>query len=198
MKILSLSGQAIAPYLEDLARLRIAVFREYPYLYEGSLAYEQRYLTTYAASPESLFVLALEDGRVIGAATGIPMADETAEFKQPFLDQGWEPEAIFYFGESVLLPHYRGQGLGVRFFAEREAYARRLGRFRWCCFCAVERPADHPLRPADYVPLNSFWARRGYSHQPDLRTEYRWREIGEATESAKPMSFWLKELACNN
>jgi hypothetical protein len=58
----------------------------------------------------------------------------------------------------------------------------------------VERPADHPLRPVDYVPLDAFWNRRGYVHQPQLRTEFSWRDIGEDKESAKPMSFWMKEL----
>lgn len=195
MRIKTLCGEAIAPHIDDLARLRIEVFRAFPYLYDGDLAYERDYLNTYARSPESLFVLALDGDRVVGVATGVPMADETHDFKRPFVEAGWNPDEIFYFGESVLLPEYRGQGLGVRFFDEREAYARKLGRFRWCAFCAVERPADHPLRPAGYVPLNDFWAHRGYVHQPDLRTEYRWKDIGEVQESAKPMSFWLREIA---
>jgi hypothetical protein len=58
----------------------------------------------------------------------------------------------------------------------------------------VERPLDHPRRPAGYQPLNDFWARRGYRHHPELRTEYHWRELDEQCDSAKPMSFWLKEL----
>jgi len=28
-----------------------------------------------------------------------------------------------------------------------------------------------------------------------LHTYYHWRDLDEAEESAKPMSFWLKELA---
>ena len=195
MQIRLLHGGAIAPHIDDLARLRLAVFREFPYLYDGTLEYEARYLATYAESKESLFVLALDGERVVGAATGLPMADETEEFQRPFREQGWAPERIFYFGESVLLPEYRGSGLGVRFFAEREGYARRLARFDHCAFCAVERPADHPRRPPGYQPLNEFWARRGYRHHPELRTEYHWRDLDEDTESAKPMSFWLKELA---
>lgn len=194
MQIKTFCGEAIAPYLDDLARLRIEVFRAFPYLYDGDPAYERDYLKTYAGSSESLFVLALDGEQVVGAATGLPMADETDEFKRPFVEAGWNPEQIFYFGESVLLPEYRGQGLGVRFFDEREAYARRLGRFRHCAFCAVERPADHPLRPEDYLPLNEFWSNRGYRHQPQLRTEYRWKDLGDDTESAKPMSFWIREL----
>lgn len=194
MHIVVRQGPEIGPHIDDLARLRIEVFRAFPYLYEGSLDYEQNYLVTYASSPESLFVLAFDGESVVGVSTGMPMDHETEAFRKPFVEGGWDPARIFYFAESVLLPSYRGQGIGVRFFEEREAYARRLGRFDHCCFCAVERPADHPLRPADYVPLNAFWSKRGYVHQPQLRTEFSWRDIGENEESAKPMSFWMKEL----
>ncbi|SFR41775.1 hypothetical protein SAMN05216203_0117 [Marinobacter daqiaonensis] len=56
--ITALSGQEVLPYLDDLARLRIEVFRAFPYLYDGDMGYERRYLATYADSPESFFVLA--------------------------------------------------------------------------------------------------------------------------------------------
>lgn len=194
MEIRLLQGAAIASYIEDLARLRITVFREFPYLYDGSLAYEAEYLATYANAADSLCVLVLDGKKVVGASTALPLADETAEFRRPFLAAGRDCARVFYFGESLLLPEYRNRGLGVRFFAEREAHARRLGRFDWCAFCAVERPLDHPRRPADYQPLNAFWGRRGFRHHPELRTEYHWQDLDEQAESAKPMSFWLKEL----
>ena len=195
MDIQLLRGPQIAPHIDDLARLRIAVFREFPYLYDGTLDYEAEYLATYVRSADSLCVLVRDEGRVVGASTALPLMDETEEFQQPFIDGGWDPARVFYCGESVLLPAWRGRGLGVRFFVEREAHAQRLGRFDWCAFCAVQRPADHPRRPADYQPLDAFWSRRGYSHHPELHTEYHWRDLDEREESAKPMSFWLKELA---
>ncbi|MDR0253256.1 MAG: GNAT family N-acetyltransferase [Brucellaceae bacterium] len=194
VRIETYTGRNIAPYIDDLARLRIQVFRDFPYLYDGEMAYEADYIATYANSPDSLFVLAVDGGRVVGASTGIPMRDETAEFKTPFIEQDYDPEVIFYFGESVLLPAYRGTGLGVRFFEEREAYARQSGEFTTCCFCAVERPKDHPLRPADYQPLDAFWNKRGFFHKPELRTFYSWRDVGAAEETNKPMSFWVKDL----
>lgn len=192
MQIKVVHGDAVTPHIADLARLRIEVFRAFPYLYEGSEEYETSYLATYARSPESLFVLALDGERIVGASTGVPMTDADDAFKTPFTAAGIAPEKVFYFGESVLLPTYRGRGLGVRFFEEREAYARRLGRFDWCAFCAVERPRDHPLRPADYVPLDAFWTKRGYVPRADLRTMLSWQDIGEVEETEKPMSFWLK------
>lgn len=194
MEIRLLHGAAIAPYIDDLARLRLTVFREFPYLYDGTAQYEADYLSTYVRSERSLVVLAVDNGQVVGASTGLPLADETAEFQQPFLDQGRNPRKVYYFGESVLLPRYRGQGLGVRFFIEREAYAHKLGAFHYCAFCAVERPNGHPRRPADYKPLHGFWRNRGFLHQPSLRTSYTWRDLDEQEESPKTLSFWLKEL----
>jgi len=128
MDIELLQGPQIAPHIEDLARLRITVFREFPYLYDGSLDYEAEYLDTYVRSADSLCVLVRDEGRVVGASTALPLADETPEFQQPFLAAGWDPTRIFYCAESVLLPGWRGLGLGVRFFAEREAHARKLAR----------------------------------------------------------------------
>lgn len=194
VQLQTLIGSEIHPYLDSVARLRIEVFRSFPYLYDGDMAYERSYVDTYSRSSRSLFVLARDGDKIVGAATGIPMEDETDAFKKPFLEQGYDPETIFYFGESVLLPEYRGQGIGVSFFRHREGYARELGGFTHCCFCAVERPADHPLRPADYQPLDGFWQKRGYRKVPELATEYRWKDVGEEVETAKPMTFWLKAL----
>lgn len=193
LEIKSFSGSDAAKYFDDLARLRITVFRAFPYLYEGDPEYERKYLATYARSEGSIFVLAIDDGKVIGASTGMPMSAETDEVKTPFVAAGRDPAEYFYFGESVLLPEYRGRGIGVAFFMERETQARRLS-LRYCTFCAVERPDDHPRRPADYLPLNGFWNKRGYRHHPELRTTFTWQDLDETAESPKPLSFWIRDI----
>jgi GNAT superfamily N-acetyltransferase len=191
--VFTVRGAAIGPFIPDAARLRIAVFREWPYLYEGDDAYEREYLRTYRDNPDSLFVVARAGGEVIGLSTGIPLQAETEEVKAPFLAAGIDPATVFYFGESVLLPDWRGRGLGVKFFEERERYARSLPGIRHAAFCAVDRPADHPARPADYVPLDSFWTKRGFA-KTALRTGFTWKEIGEAEASPKQLTFWMKAL----
>jgi hypothetical protein len=71
--VFTVRGAAIGPFIPDAARLRIAVFRDWPYLYEGDDVYERDYLRTYSDNPDSLFLIARAGGEVIGLSTGIPL-----------------------------------------------------------------------------------------------------------------------------
>jgi GNAT superfamily N-acetyltransferase len=190
----SYSGPALEPHLDSLGQLRITVFREFPYLYEGTLDHERHYLSTYLDSPRSLVVLAYDGAQVIGATTCVPLIDEIPEFQKPFLDQNIDPQPICYFGESILLPAYRGRGIGKTFFHARETHARSLPGIHMATFCAVDRPRDHPLRPPDYRPLDSFWQARGFQKQPHLTCSLVWKEIGEQNETPKRLTYWTKTL----
>ncbi|MGG5808329.1 GNAT family N-acetyltransferase [Falsiroseomonas sp. CW058] len=190
----TLRGAALHPLLPALARLRIAVFREWPYLYDGDAAYEQRYLRAYADAPGAAVVVCRDGAEVVGAATCEPMTEGHPPVRAAFAAAGFEPREWCYLGESVLLAPYRGQGAGVRFFAEREAHARGLGLMR-CAFCAVRRDADDPRRPEGHVPLDGFWRRRGYLPRPDLAVRFDWKETGAAAETPHDLTFWLKDLA---
>ena len=188
-----LSGAEIAPYLDDVARLRMRVFRTWPYLYDGDMDYERHYLATYGRSPDSVFVLAVAGDTVVGASTGIPMTHETPEFQAPFRDGGIDPDLVFYCGESVLLPEWRGRGIGHAFFDRRESHARALGRFDWTAFCAVERDADDPRRPAQHRGNEAFWRGRGYEPQPGMTVALDWDEVGVGT-TAHALTVWLRPL----
>lgn len=187
-----LTGDGLTAALGELARLRIAVFRDWPYLYDGDEAYEREYLRAYAA-PGAVVVAAMDGDRMVGAATGAPMEHHASDFAAAFADRPEALEEIFYCAESVLLPEYRGHGLGHAFFDGREAQGRALGR-RWSAFCSVVRPDDHPARPAGYRPLDGFWRKRGYAPLPGVTAQFRWRDLGEAEETAKPLQFWIKPL----
>ena len=186
-----LTGAEVGAALGDLAALRIAVFAAYPYLYEGDAAYEAEYLAEYAAAADAVLVAAFDGARIVGAATAAPMIHQKTEFREPFAQAGLDVERLFYFGESVLLPEYRGQGIGHAFFDHREAQAAKCGA-NAACFAAVIRPQDHPARPEGYVPHDAFWTKRGYTLVPGLVTELAWKEHGEAGESLKPMQYWLR------
>ena len=131
--------------------------------------------------------------RMIGAATGAPMEDHAEDFAAAFANRPERLEDIFYCAESVLMPEYRGHGLGHAFFDGREAQGRSLGR-RYAAFCAVIRPPDHPARPADHRPLDGFWRKRGYRPLPGVIARFRWRDLGDAEETTKHLQFWMKPL----
>ena len=59
-------------------------------------------------------------------------------------------------------------------------------------FCAVQRPENHPARPASYRPLHAFWRSRGYTERPDLTTEMHWQDVGQSVETPHEMRFWVK------
>lgn len=188
------TGSGIRSVIDGLAELRIAVFREFPYLYAGSTDYETTYLNTYADSERAMLFAVYDGDQMVGGTTCLPLRDETAEVQVPFIREGYDLDTVFYFGESLLLPAYRGHGLGHRFFDEREAYVRSFGTYLTTTFCAVQRPASHPLRSADYRPLNAFWQQRGYQPDPALQTTFSWPDLGETSDSAKVMQFWRREL----
>lgn len=193
LEIRRLAGDMLAPRLDDLARLRCEVFSEYPYLYDGDMAYEREYLAEYAAEPGSVLIAAIDGDAIVGAATASPMSGQKTEFREPFENRGIDTSRLFYFGESVLQPTFRGQGIGHAFFDHREAAAREASAAA-CCFAAVIRPDDHPARPPDYRPLDPFWRKRGYAPVEGLITELDWKEHGEAEESPKPMQYWLRKF----
>jgi GNAT superfamily N-acetyltransferase len=190
----SLTGDDLVAALPGLARLRMVVFRDWPYLYDGSLSYEEAYLRKFAAAKGAVCIAAYDGEEIVGASTGGPLVETDAEFIEPFRIAGYDPAKIFYCGESVLLKSHRGHGLGHAFFDGREAHARRLGGFTHSSFCRVVRPDDHPLKPADYVPLDAFWRKRGYAPVEGLVATYEWKDIDQPAETSHVMQFWMKAL----
>lgn len=194
IEVTSLVGEEIKSILPDLARLRIIVFRDWPYLYDGTIEYEEKYLAKLAAAKGAVCVVARDGDAVVGASTAAPMVEHADEFAEPFENAGYDLNKVFYCGESVLLPSHRGHGIGHAFFDQREAHARKLGGFTYSTFCRVVRPEDHPLKPKDYRPLDVFWKKRGYEPVEGLVATYAWKDIDQDEETEHLMQFWMKTL----
>ena len=190
-------GADTSSLFEELAALRIEVFRDYPYLYEGSLEYEKEYLRTYSRSADSMIFSVYDRGKMVGATTCIPLIDESKEVIEPFINSGYKLDEVFYFGESILLKPYRGLGLGHRFFDEREKHALSFGNYKFTCFCAVQRPDDHPKKPDGYRPNDKFWLHRGYAPEKGLVSEFEWLDMGKEKPTKKPMMYWMRATLDN-
>jgi GNAT superfamily N-acetyltransferase len=196
LEYISLTGAEIETYKQALASLRIKVFREYPYLYDGTLDYEKEYLKTYIEAKDAFAVMVrdINTHTFVAATTSIRASEEVEAFKKPFQQFGYDPHEVFYFAESVVLAPYRNMGIGKEFFKRREAFARSLEGIRHLAFCAVERPDDHTLKPANYRDLSAYWSRQGFCKVEGLVTQFAWKDISEEAESTKNMQFYMKNL----
>lgn len=188
-----LTGAELEQALPDLAALRIRVFRDWPYLYDGDMAYELSYLEPFRSSPRAVIIGAFEGDQLIGAATGAPLSEHADGFAQAFQNSPLAQETVFYCAESVLLPEYRGQGIGHRFFDLREAHATRLG-FEKIVFCGVLRPQSHPLKPRDARSLEPFWRSRGYQPLNGVVARFEWKDIDHPEADEKRLQFWIRDL----
>ncbi len=188
-----LTENALTDVIGELAALRITVFRDWPYLYEGDRAYEERYLAPYLTTKEAVVIGTFDGGRLVGASTGIPLKAHDNEFAAAFARTEIDTDRVFYCAESLLLPQYRGQGIGHRYFDLREAAARAQG-LSLSAFCAVVRPQNHPQRPTTCRPLDGFWRARGYAPLEDVVARFSWKDIGDVDETWKRLQFWVRTL----
>ena len=156
--------------LSTLANLRIQVFRDFPYLYDGDLDYEKRYLRRFSESDGAIIVLAKDGPGIVGVSTGAPLAEHEPEFKAPLVDAGLDPKEVFYCAESVLLQNYRGQRAGHAFFDQREAHARECGLSRVALDVAASNKQAIEFYKRGNMLIESKWPR--YFSLPGL-TFYR-------------------------
>lgn len=177
--------------LQALAHLRVAVFREWPYLYHGNAGSETAYLRTYQETPHAWLTLAYDDDLLVGASTGVPLSAEAREVSRDF--DAEEIPRTFYGGETMLVPSHRGRGLYRIFLERREEYARDAG-FKALVFCGVERDPGDPRRPQGHRDIEDVWRHLGYSPYGKRYACMRWREIGDDEESEHRLRFWRRPL----
>jgi GNAT superfamily N-acetyltransferase len=187
-----LTGTAIADGLDEVATLRLEIFREYPYLYQGRREDERKYLGSYAEAPDACVILAHDGLTVIGAATGMPLIHEDAQMLDAFAGTAFPHNEVYYVGELLFRPAYRNCGQGRKLLAQLESHIRSL-RYRRLTCATIERPDDHPLRPRDDIPMTRFLARTGFVRLPGVTTHFRWRET-DGVQRDHSMQFWSKEL----
>ncbi len=196
--IVSLTGDKLKHALPHLAKLRMKVFREWPYLYDGTMEYEERYIADFASSEGALIVAAYDGDEIVGAATAAPLRGHIDSFIPVFETHGYDPDRVFYFGESVLRPEYRGRKIGHAFFDWREEHARNTpgpkGPYEFTSFCSVIRPEHHHLRPRDYRPLDPFWTKRDYRMVDGMIGKLSWKDVDQPEETVKDTQFWIRPL----
>lgn len=196
-KLRVLKGNEIIPYINQISEFRVKYFKEYPYLYSGSLAYEREYIEGYCKEAKSLLII-LEDlsGRLLGFSTGIPLVSDSEivrEAAKSFTEAGFDSETFFYFGETILVPEERGKGNYSKIVRLREEEAIEMG-FEGACFMAVNRAENHPQRPKEYQSIDSKFEHMGYS-KTSIGVSFTYPTIlpdGTVCDVEHLMVYWMK------
>lgn len=199
MKIEILIGKKILPVIDEVANLRIKLFRDFPYLYVGNLEYEKEYLKIYSNQEEALLIVFKnEKNNIVGVATGAPFSETDelfsearAEFKRNNLD----PTEGYYIGEALILPEYQGKFFSYDLIRQIERQIKSSG-YHYVCFMTVERDPNDPRRPTHYKDIEKIWQRLNYqktnirmhSTYPTLQSD------GSIKEVENEMVFWIKQL----
>jgi GNAT superfamily N-acetyltransferase len=193
-----LSGKQLLPMLDEVARFRLKLFREFPYLYEGTEEYEKNYLQIFVENPHALLILFKINDQIVGIATGLPLHMEGEIFKEAienFKKAHFNPEQCYYIGEVLVLPEFRGRFFSFKFIKEIENKIKDWG-YKYICFMTVVRDKHDPRQPGNYRDLLPLWQRLRYQ-QTDITLNPVYPTIqpdGKVLEVANPMIFWIKKL----
>lgn len=182
--------------LPQMAQLRIDIFREYPYLYDGDFAYESKYLGRYLRCPQSFIGLILaEDGTtLLGMTTAMPLALEDPAFQEPFKARHVPLEQVCYFGELILRPEVRGLGLGNHLMEWNLQFARTNPQFTMAALACVDRSDMPNVVPIRHRAMDAFWHKFGFTEFKDVTCRYAWKDLGASAETEKTMIFWLSPI----
>jgi hypothetical protein len=183
----------IEPYLDQIAAARIRFFKEFPYLYQGTMQYEIEYLKMYRDIENARIIIGEKNGHIVGFSTGVPLGSDY-EFLKELSSLVDTPEDYYYLGEAIIDPEYRG--LGTAFIGTRtlEQIAFSLG-YPKICFIGIEREKNHPLRPSNYRDITPLMTRLGYQKtdrifEPVYPTIQSNRSV---VDMPNKMAFWVSK-----
>ena len=188
-----LQGSQIQEYLDQIAQLRLTIFKEYPYLYDGRLKDELVYLQHFANHAETIAIIASCGNQLAGAVTAIPLQFESEELTSPFAVTPYPVERVMYVGELLFYPDYRNKGLGTRLLSRIEQHTLTWNNYEYLTSATVMRPEDHSCRPEGYVPIERFLQRNRFDKLPGVTSHFTWKEI-DGTRRDHEMQFWIKAL----
>lgn len=175
-----------------LADLRVRIFREFPYLYDGTVEDECSNLRAYANSANSLITVMYDGIRHIAAMSCLPMQDAWGELVDNLSTQAVNISECLYIGEILMEKTHRGMGLGSRLFDFARMHAVRLN-MKKLCFFSVRRDHTHDARPADYLEPAELWQKWGFSLVPgaDVTLSYPQVDVGMQSHI---LDFWIRPL----
>lgn len=201
ISVKELSGQQITLFIRDIGQAIRDVYKEWPYLYEGTVEEQEEYVQKrYIDRPDSVVCAAFDQKQLIGLAMGVPLCDAPAHYLTPFISDnlcmGMPLKDIFYWGELIVRPECRQKGIAKQLCNQLENHIITKG-YKAIAFCTVERPTDfhlNNLKPENHFSPDSRWGDFGFTKHEDLTFKGEWRLVEESEESKHHMVYWFKKL----
>ena len=172
-------GTAIEPHNEEIISIVNRVFYDYPYRYDGKSEGYTESIKEHAKSANGYVVLAMDGEKVVGVATGIPLSESGVTLP------GVDPSSVYYLCELLLLPEYRGQGLGTKMGREIEHFAKEHG-YTLLALTSMEAPG--------YTSAHTAFKKLGYTKHPDKYYETSWVHVGETEPTSHRLFFWTRPI----
>lgn len=189
-------GAEVQRVVQEVSRYRIKYFKEFPYLYAGTMEYEAEYFREFATDPNAYVELIRDKGGIVGLATGIPLCSDSDILKDTqelFKKNNKSQTEFFYIGEIIIDETYRNKGLSRILLDNIEQFAREKG-FEMLTLATVVRDVNDPRCPLGYKSSDHVWEKQGYK-KTSMIFEYHWPTItisGEVEDLLNPMVFWIK------
>ena len=193
-------AESLAVEIGVLANFRLRYFREFPYLYVGTEESEQEHIAEYIANSTARLLIAKDGEKIIGVAIGTMLSTELEILRritEPLRNLGIVPERFYYFGEMILDPAYRHQGLGKQMLERLKTAGREQGVDRFGFF-AVFREQNDIRRPAGYVDSDVIFRKFGFE-KTDISISFEWATIqadGSVGKSPNRLDLWIAPLDC--
>lgn len=189
-------GEEINSHIKEITDLALAVYREYPYLYEGTADEYMPILALNGNSSCGLACLVYDNGELIGVALGMPAAEVRKHYLEPLLRVSSleEVQTSFYLAEMLLFQEYRSNGLGKQIYLALEQLVKAEGSFNRIYFCNIVESDQNPLRPNEYVSFDDFWPMQqlGFDKCESLTFNAFWQNIGETDVTPHQQVYWTK------
>jgi len=188
------TGQQLQQHIDAIAALRISIFKEYPYLYDGDMQSEMDYLKSYSKSKNSILIIVKDQGNIVGALTGIPLAEADEMFLTPFAKNQLPIHHIFYLGEILLSKEYRGKGIGYQMYRMFEDLVRQKKQYQKIAIAEVIRNQHDPRKPKNYISVHKLWERLGYIEHPEMVMQFSYKEVDSSGKIPHSFVFSFKDL----
>lgn len=177
---------------DSFADLRMTIFREYPYLYEGDLATEKQYFELFG--DKTICMIAKDGPAIVGVIIGTPLQEIFKPLLKPLIEADINVEKMFYLADLLVLKSYRGKRIGHTLYELFEKEVQKTGKFSHILIREIFKSPGDPKKPFDYYSLDLFWDKRGFKKMEGISQQDKWKAIGDEEISLHTMIYQVKKL----